>query len=314
MSLTKAAFRAFAVGAPEGAAMSRRPSWGWGRGWGWGWGGVAWVVCVAVVVVLVLGGSAWAESLPRVNDRPAFASDVSQFSATLNATVNPEGIPTSWHFAYGTSGSFGLVAPFPDSYVPVNEEDDAVTQVLVELAPGTTYHFAVVANSPAGEARGSDETFTTPPVPAPGVATGGASEVGLRTATLSGSVNPEGFQAGYFFEYGPGTAYGQRWPSVNVELGAFASAQGVVTFLQNLQPGTLYHYRLVATNPGASTYGTDQTFQTQEYPASIVQEAPVLKTPLGASPETKPSLKAPKHKAKKRKKTKRKASRRRKKR
>ncbi len=311
MSPRKAAFRAFVVGAPGGAPMSRGSSRGRGRGWG----GVAWVVCVAAVAVavLVLVGSAWAESLPRVNDSPAFASNVSQFSATLNATVNPEGIPTSWHFAYGTSGAYGLVAPFPDSYVPVNEEDDTVTQVLVELAPGTTYHFAVVANSPAGEATGSDETFTTPPVPPPGVATGGASEVGLRTATLSGSVNPEGFQAGYFFEYGPSAAYGQRWPSVNVELGAFASAQGVVTFLQNLQPGTVYHYRLVATNPGASSYGADQTFQTQEYPASIVQEAPVLKTPLGVSPETKPNLKAPKHKAKKRKKTKRKAGRRRKK-
>jgi hypothetical protein len=145
----------------------------------------------------------------------------------------------------------------------------------------------LVASSPAGNVTGPDETFTTPPVPTPVVATGGAGEVGLGAATLSGSVNPQGFETGYFFEYGPSVGYGQRWPSIDVALGSQSGTQSVVTFLQNLQPGTLYHYRLVATNPGGTGYGTDQTFQTPEYPASIIQEAPVLKT-LGINPETKP--------------------------
>ena len=136
----------------------------------------------------------------------------------------------------------------------------------------------------------------------------------VGAATLSGSVDPQGWETGYYFEYGPTPAYGSRWPSLPVTLGALTGPQPIVTFLQNLQPGTLYHYRLVASNPGGTTYGADQTFQTSEYPASIVQEAPALKTPLGASPETKPSLKTPKHKAKKRKKTKRKSNGRRKKR
>jgi hypothetical protein len=252
----------------------------------------------AVVALLVLAGSASAESPPTVNDRPAFASNVSQFSATLNGTIDPQGIPTSWHFEYGTSGVYRSLAPFPDSYVPVNEEDDPVSQVLVGLQPGTTYHFALVASSPGGETTGPDETFTTPPVPAPGVSTGGASEVGLRVATLSGAVNPEGFQTGYYFEYGLTTAYGQQWPSVAVELGAFASAQGVVTFLQNLQPGTLYHYRLVATNGGGTSDGADGTFTTREYPASVVQEAPVLGAPIGINPETGSNPKPPGHKTK----------------
>jgi hypothetical protein len=264
--------------------------------------------------VLSLGAPlALAASAPTVNDKPAFASNVSQFGATLNATIDPEGVPTSYHFVYGPTPAYGSLAPAPDEYVPVNEADDTVSQVLFELAPGTTYHFAVVANSPEGTVVGPDETFTTPPVPVPAVLTGGASEVGVGAARLSGSIDPQGFETSYFFEYGPSTAYGSRWPDIAVALGGLSGAQPVVSYVQNLLPGTLYHYRLVASNPGGTSYGADGTFQTQEYPASVVQETPALKTPIGVNPETKPSSKTPaKHKAK-RKKVRRKARRRKKK-
>ncbi len=141
------------------------------------------------------------------------------------------------------------------------------------------------------------------------VLTGGASEVGLGAATLLGSVDPQGFETSYFFEYGPSTAYGSRWPGIGVALGGLSGAQPVVSYVQNLLPGRLYHYRLVASDPGGTEYGADQTFQTLEYPASVIQEAPVLKTPIGINPETRAGLKASakhktKHKAKKKGRTK----------
>ncbi len=80
---------------------------------------------LAGLVVLVLGvasAPAFGFSAPTVNDRPAFASNVSQFAATLNGTIDPEGIPTSYHFVYGTSTAYGSLAPFPDDYVPINQE------------------------------------------------------------------------------------------------------------------------------------------------------------------------------------------------
>jgi hypothetical protein len=274
------------------------------------------VACCGLACCSLAGGvsPARAAAPPTVSDQAAFASGVGQFSATLNGTVDPEGVPTSYHFLYGPTPAYGLAAPSPDRYVPVNETDDAVSVVVGELQPGSTYHFALVANSPEGQSVGPDETFQTPPVPAPVVVTGGASGVSVGAVTLAGSIDPQGFEAGYYFQYGPSTAYGSRWPSLNVTLGALSGPQSVLSFLEGLQPGTLYHYRLLATNPGGTTYGADQTFQTPEYPASTIQEAPVLKTPLGINPETKPSTKEPKHKAKKRKKTKRKASKHRKKR
>jgi hypothetical protein len=236
---------------------------------------------------------------PVVDAKAGFASEVSQLSATLNGTIDPIGVPTSYHFVYGTTSAYGSVAPFPEQYVANDRATHAVSQTIGGLAPGTTYHYALAANSPGGTTTGPDETFTTPPVPAPVVTTGGAGEVSVNSATLTGTVDPQGWETGYYFEYGPTAAYGSRWPTLDVTLGALTGGQPVVTFLQNLQPGTLYHYRLVASNPGATSYGADQTFQTPEYPASVIQETPVLKTPLGINPETKSSAKAPaKHKTK----------------
>jgi len=66
--------------------------------------------------------------------------------------------------------------------------------------------------------------------------------------------------------------------------------------VENLQPATVYHYRLVATNPGGTVYGSDQTFTTGAYPASIIQEPPggPLKATITAKTTTKPETNAQK--------------------
>ena len=243
-----------------------------------------------------------AKVAPVVDTEPGFASEVSQLSATLSGTIDPVGVPASYHFLYGTSTAYGSVAPAPERYVASDRTTHTVSQTLVGLTPNTTYHYALVANSPGGTTAGPDETFTTPPVPLPVVTTGGAGEVSVGAATLAGTVDPQGWETGYYFEYGPTAAYGSRWPSLPVTLGALTGGQPIVTFLQNLQPGTLYHYRLVATNPGGTGYGADQTFTTQAYPRLGHPRSPGPQDPtLGINPETKPGSKAPKHKAKKRK-------------
>ena len=41
--------------------------------------------------------------------------------------------------------------------------------------------------------------------------------------------------------------------------------------LQNLTPSSTYHYRIVATNNDARTYGADRTFTTPAYTNPIMQ-------------------------------------------
>lgn len=223
-------------------------------------------------------------------------SGVGYFSATLNGVIDPGPVPASYHFVYGASSAYGSIAPVPDAYTPVGYAEDSVSQVIGGLEPGTTYHYALVVSDVASTVTGADETFTTPSVPSPTASTGTVGEVTRSSAVVSGSVNPVGWETTYHFEYGTSPGYGASWPTVPVDMGAFNGPQPVLVALENLQPDTTYHYRLVATNPGGTAYGSDQAFTTSSYPVSVIQIAPVGSL-LGLTPVKVGKAKA-KHRAK----------------
>ena len=91
-----------------------------------------------------------------------------------------------------------------------------------------------------------------------------AIEVGESAATLTGTVNPQGIPASYWFEYGPTTAYGSQTPAATA--GSSALTQNVSAALSGLAPGTTYHYRIVATNASGRAEGADRTFTTAPRP------------------------------------------------
>ncbi len=234
-------------------------------------------------------------SPPVVGGLPA--SSVTQFAATLNGTLKTSEGLVDYRFQYGTTTAYGSVEPIPDGYAPITNETVPVSQPVQGLRAGTTYHYRLVASSPgATEVKGPDETFTTLPIPAPTVETGGASSVGVGSATLSGAIDPHGWDTTYLFQYGTSTAYGSSWPTVQVDMGALEGAQPVVVKVPNLLPGTTYHYRLVASNGGGTTYGQDMTFTTGEYPAQVIQEPPALGTLLVPSGPGRVLKASPKHK------------------
>jgi DNA-binding beta-propeller fold protein YncE len=241
---------------------------------------------------------------PVVGGLPA--ANVSQFAATLNGTLQTGEALVNYHFEYGTSTAYGSIAPLPDAYTPITSESVSLAQPVSDLQAGTVYHYRLVASSPGGtEVKGPDETFTTLAIPVPTVETGAASEVGVGSATLAGTVDPQGWDTSYAFQYGTSTAYGSSWPTVLVDMGALEGPQPVLVSIPNLQPGTTYHYRLVASNGGGTSYGPDMTFTTGQYPPAIVQEPPTLRTLLVPSGSiAKPT--ASKRKAKPRAKRKRK--------
>jgi hypothetical protein len=99
---------------------------------------------------------------------------------------------------------------------------------------------------------------------APTVTTGSATAVTQTSATLNGTVNPNGQATDYHFEYGTSTNYTQRVPAAppDPSAGSGTSNVPVSANISGLNPGTLYHFRLVATNGSGTTQGQDQTFTT----------------------------------------------------
>ena len=99
----------------------------------------------------------------------------------------------------------------------------------------------------------------------PSAVTGGASSVMQSSATLEGSVNPNGNAVTSWcrFEYGLSEAYGSS-VACPATLSGGSSPEDVSSSLTGLSVGTSYHYRLVAVNAaGAVSYGADKTFKTK---------------------------------------------------
>jgi streptogramin lyase len=95
----------------------------------------------------------------------------------------------------------------------------------------------------------------------PDVTTGAISAVGQNTASVAGTVDTIGTTTTYVVEYGTSTSYGKSTQSR--ELAAGSTPASVSVPLTGLQPGTVYHYRVVAANKQGTSVGDDHTFTTQ---------------------------------------------------
>jgi hypothetical protein len=96
----------------------------------------------------------------------------------------------------------------------------------------------------------------------PTVTTGGANAVTQTSVKLHGTIKPNNENTTWHFEIGTTTAYGTNTPEQGPVL-AGAGNTSVVFDVTNLQPGTVYHYRLVGTNASGSVPGKDRTFTTR---------------------------------------------------
>jgi hypothetical protein len=91
----------------------------------------------------------------------------------------------------------------------------------------------------------------------------GATFVGQHVATVHGSVNPNGAAITHcVVEYGTAISYGAQSPCAPSALGGGETFVPIGVNLTDLAPGTVYHYRVSASNLGGTAHGQDQTFHT----------------------------------------------------
>lgn len=101
---------------------------------------------------------------PAVGSVPSVVTDaatsISTTTAMLNATINPNGSPTTYYFQYGTTASYGVETPIVSVASTTNSAQ--VSMEITGLSPNTTYLFQVVATNTTGSAEGGGVTLTTP--------------------------------------------------------------------------------------------------------------------------------------------------------
>jgi hypothetical protein len=115
----------------------------------------------------------------------------------------------------------------------------------------------------------------------PAVTTGGAADVTIQTATLTGSVDPGGAATTYFFQIGTTSVYGVQTPTASA--GAGKSRVAVTAPLTGLAPATTYHYRLVARNRNGLVKGGDRKFKTKPQPLGVTLAATPNPVPFGGA-------------------------------
>jgi hypothetical protein len=194
--------------------------------------------------------------------------------ATFEATINPEGHSTTYHWEYLTEQQFnqdggtfgtGTVTTTPASLTGTEFEDEHVEAKLPEaaLVPGETYRWRVVATDSLNQTATS-VPHTLEETPSALVDGPWATGVTATSATLAARVDPQGASTSYRLEYGTSTAYGHV---LNGNVGAGSEFVSISRYIQELAPGTTYHYRIVTRNEcetGRACTGesADHTFTT----------------------------------------------------
>lgn len=82
-------------------------------------------------------------------------------TATLKASIQPQGAETTVSFQYGTTTSYGTTVAAAESPIALGTSVTPVTKAITGLTTATTYHYRAVAVNAGGTTNGADQTFTT---------------------------------------------------------------------------------------------------------------------------------------------------------
>ncbi|MBI2471289.1 MAG: carboxypeptidase regulatory-like domain-containing protein [Planctomycetes bacterium] len=145
------------------------------------------------------------------------ATNVTSNSATLNGTVNANGLATTAWFQYGIStGSY--------SYTTATQSVSGTSITTVStgisgLLSNTTYYYRITAQNSAGTSYGSDTSFITPDASAPKGSVSinsGASYTNTTLVTLNLSATDDVMVSGYYISISSTTpaSSASGWTSV----------------------------------------------------------------------------------------------------
>ncbi len=203
-------------------------------------------------------------SAPSVHS--STAGGITRTTVNLNGEVTPNGASTQYWFEYGPTSSLGNTTSLQSVGDGTSRVNASVS--LSGLDPATTYYFRLNAQNQFGTVNGSILNFTTngPPAPmAPVVSTRSANNISSTTATLRGTVDPNGAETTYWFEYSTDSLLGSVLLNTTAQKSAGAGLNNVSVEadVTGLSHDTNYYFRVVAQNSLGLVRGERLTFRTQ---------------------------------------------------
>jgi hypothetical protein len=189
-------------------------------------------------------------------------SNVTPYSLTLEAQVNPDSEPTTCEFEYGVTVAANEVKRPCEQGNPVGTLEGGSQPVsvnLTNLQSGTAYYYRVIVKNATGKAE-AEAQATTETAKAPEIQLGGepASAIGSRSVTFNAEINPDFQETSYVFEYATSkeaVEKGEGTQVAGVNVPAVGGFQGVSELATGLLPGREYWFRVLATNQTGTTTG-----------------------------------------------------------
>jgi hypothetical protein len=260
--------------------------------------------CVLAGGLVLSGGQALAAQAggaPSI--KSVSVSGVTEHDATLEAQINPNGLQTTYRFELFEHCP-GICAAIWEVRLPAAEDLSStegiqsvsldLNSVGVLLGPDQQYFFSVLASNAAGEAPGGgvgeafQKEFLTPRPPL--IDSESVTNISSTDATLNAEISTYDLYTAYEFQIDTNASY--NYTKSNCPLGACQSitvgeplpaglvepspqaiparsgnqsvSLDLASIAATLQPGTTYHYKVIASNFGGPTVqGPDQTFTTE---------------------------------------------------
>jgi hypothetical protein len=197
---------------------------------------------------------------PSSSSPPTIAGDATEGQTLTEAHGSWSGNPTSYAYLWEDCDNSG------DNCSPIDGATDQ-TYTLTAGDAGSTIRVEETATNgggPSSPATSDPTPVVQAALHAPDVFTGSAAAVSDSTATLAGTVDPNGSAVtDCELHAGTTTSYVELVPvACDQAPGSGDLLVDVTAGLAGLAPNTTYHYRFVAENAGGRTYGDDQAFTT----------------------------------------------------
>jgi len=238
------------------------------------------------------------EPKPPWQTDPGCARRMTNDVAAVGACATPVSVRLegSWTLICGTSASSPIVAGIeahatkfarelpgaeafysdPGAAFPVTAGSNGECEIeyFCHAVPG--YNGPTGVGSPDGPL----EIMALTPI----AATSAPTEMAEGAATLNGSVDPQGPESHYHFEYGLATAQETIVPKPDGPVSAGNAKIDVSQHITGLKPNTTYHYRMVASNANGTVTTPEAAFETA--PPTVTSVSPVIAPAAGGTAVT----------------------------